>query len=227
MDGVLARQRAARDDRRPVLRRPARGEEGIDHAVQLSGPGVADDRAVEARDGVPVEPRRAAAAVLVPAHERQRVAGAGIRDGHPGVAGRRDGGGDTRHDLEADALFVEEQGLLAAAVEHVGVAPFQTHDRLALARLLGEQQADRILLQRLRGRGADVDALGIGTGAAKQPRVHEVIVHHHVGRGEVPQPAHRDQRGVAGSSANDVDSRGLHCGTVYAACRLPPTGVRG
>ena len=102
------------------------------------------------------------AAVLVPADERQRVARAGV--GHR--ARRRSTGpptgavtpGTTSNGMP---LLVQEQRFLAAAVEHERVAPLQAHDRLALAGLLGEQQADGVLLERLRRRRADVDALGV------------------------------------------------------------------
>ena len=69
-----------------------------------------------------------------------------------------------------NALFVEEQRFLAAAVEHERIAPFQPDDGLALARLLREQEADRFLLERLRRGGADIDLLGVRSRGAQQPR---------------------------------------------------------
>ena len=86
----------------------------------------------------------------------------GYVTGTPAYAGTRDAGGNAGHDLERHALLVQEQRFLAAAVEHERVAPLQPRDRLALARLLGEQVADGFLRHRLRARRADVDQLGAG-----------------------------------------------------------------
>ena len=79
---------------------------------------------------------------------------------------------------------MQEQRFGAAAVEDERVAPFQPRDDLALARLLGEQIADRFLLERLRRGDADVDLLGVGPRVAQQARVNEVVVEHDVGRRE-------------------------------------------
>ena len=86
------------------------------------------------------------------------------------------------HDLERDALLVEEQRFRAAAVEHERIAPLQPRDGLAFARLFGEQVADRFLLERLRRGGADVDLLGVAAAPERSSRgVHEVVVEHDVG----------------------------------------------
>ena len=82
------------------------------------------------------------------------------------------------------ALLVQEQRFGAAVIEDERIAPLQPRDDLALARLLGEQIADRFLLERLRRRDADVDLLGVGARVAEQARVHQVVVQHDVGRRE-------------------------------------------
>ena len=105
---------------------------------------------------------------------------------------------------------MQEQRLLAAAVEHERVSPFQPHDRLAFARFLGEQQADRVLLERFGRRRADVDALGVRPRAAQQPCVDAVIVHDDVGRFEVALAANGDQRRIAGARSDDVDAGLFH-----------------
>jgi hypothetical protein len=69
---------------------------------------------------------------------------------------------------------VEEQRLRAAAVEHERVAPLQSRDRLALARFLSEEITNRLLLERLGRRDADVDLLRVRARVAEQPRRHEV-----------------------------------------------------
>ena len=173
---------------------------------QLFGPDVADQRAVQAGQVVEVEHgRRRLAAVLVSADERDRVAAAGVRDGNARVAGDADERRHARDDLETDALFVQEQRLGAAAVEQERVAPLEAGDDLAFARLFGEQVADRFLFERLLGRHADVDALGVGPRMPEQPRVDEMVVEHDVGRREALLAAHRDEARVARAGADQVD----------------------
>ena len=77
---------------------------------------------------------------------------------------------------------MQEQRFRAAAIEDERVAPLQPRDDLAFARLLGEQIADRFLFERLRRGDADVDLLRVRPRVAQQPRVHEVVVEHDVGR---------------------------------------------
>ena len=100
---------------------------------------------------------------------------------------------------------MEEQRFGAAAVEDERIAPLQPRDDLSFARLLGEQIADRFLLERLRRGDADVDLFGVRPRVREQPRVHEMVVQHHVGRGEALQPAHGDEPGIARPRADQVD----------------------
>ena len=90
--------------------------------------------------------------------------------------------GTPGHHLERDALLVQEQRFLAAAIEHERVAPLQPRDDLAFARLLGEQVADRLLRHRLRRRGADVDQLGAALARASAAAARRVVVDDDVGR---------------------------------------------
>ncbi len=121
----LRRQRAVVDDRGGVLGRPAVADERGQDVRELLRSGVADDGAVEAGETRPVDRRRVLAFVFVTAHERQRVATAGIGDRHAGVTGDGDAGGNSGHDLEADALLVQEQRFGAAAIEDERVAPLE------------------------------------------------------------------------------------------------------
>ena len=115
------------------------------------------------------------ALILVPAHERQRVAAAGIGDRNARVARHGDAGGNARDDLEADPLLVQEQRFRAAAIEDERVAPFQPRDCLAFARLLRQEIADRFLFERLRRRAADVDFLRVWPGVSQQPGVNQMV----------------------------------------------------
>jgi len=172
----------------------------------------------------PVHLRRLVGLVLVAANERQYVAGFRIRHGDPRVGRPADGGRDPGDHFERETLFVQEQRFLAAAVEHEWVAPLEAHDRLPLARLLGEQQTDGLLLQRLGSRRADVDPLRTGPGLAKQPHVDAMVVDDDVRGLEVPLAPHADERGIARARADDVDTRLFHK-TVVADSLIADCGL--
>ena len=99
--------------------------------------------------------------VFVAAHERQRVAAAGI--GRSGC--RRSWAPRCRPECRAPPRTArpvrEGTALRPAAIEHERIAPLQPRHRLALARLLREQVADRFLFERLRRGEADVDLFGV------------------------------------------------------------------
>ena len=141
----------------------------------------------------------------MPANERQRVAAARVGEGDAGVARRREPGRHAGHDLERDALLVEEQRLGAAAVEDERVAPFEPGDRLALARFFREQIADRLLLERLRRGHAHVDFFGISPRVPEQTRMHEPVVQHHVGGRETLQAADGDEARIARPRADQIN----------------------
>ena len=136
--------------------------------------------------------------VFVAAHDRQDVARLRIGDRDAGVRGAADRHRDPRHDLERNALLVEEQRFFSAAVEDERIAPLQTDDGLAVACLFGKQKTDRVLLERLGRRRADVNPFRVGPRAAQQPRVDPVIVNHDVSRLEVALPSHADERRIPG-----------------------------
>ena len=153
---------------------------------------------LEAGEPRPVDVGRRVDLALVAADERQRVAGAGIGDRDAGVGQAPDRGRDAGDDLERDALLVQEQRFLAAAVEHERIAPLQPDDRLALARFLGQQKTDRILVERLRRRGADVDQLRVGPRQPQQPPMHAMVVDDDVGCLKAALAAHADERRIPG-----------------------------
>ena len=109
------------------------------------------------------------------------------------------------HHFVLHALLVQEQRFFAALIEQERIAPLEPRHRLALARLLGEQIADRVLIARL-GRGAaDVDALGVLGRDLEQLGMHEVIEDHDVGFLQAAIPAQGDEVGRAGTGADQVD----------------------
>ena len=156
----------------------------------LTRSGEADERAGQTGEPRPVNVGRRVDFALVPPHERQRVARAGIRDGNARIRQTSNRRGNAGHDLEGDALLVQEQRLLAAAVEHERVTPFQPDDRPALACLLGQQKADRILVERLRRGGPHVDQLGARLRQPQQPPMHAMVVDDDVRRLEATLAAH-------------------------------------
>ena len=129
----------------------------------------------------PVDVRRQVDLALVAADERQRVAGARIGHRHAGICEPADRGRNARHDLEWDALLVQEQRFLATAVEHEWVAPLQPDDRPPFARLLSQEKTDRILIERLRRGWPDVDALRARARQSQQPPMNAMVVDDDVG----------------------------------------------
>ena len=142
----------------------------------------------------------------MPAHEGQRVAAAWIGDGNTGVARDGDARRHAGNDFEPDALLVQEQRLGAAAVEEEGIAPLQAGDGFPLARLFGEEVADRFLLQRLRRRHADVNLLRVGPRISQQPRRDEMVVQDDIRRRKTLHSANGNQPGVTRAGADQVDS---------------------
>ena len=160
------------------------------------------------------------------ADEHDDVAGLRIRHRNSGIcrAGNRDR--DPGHHLERDALLVQEQGFLAAAVEHEGVAPLESNDHLAFARLFGEQEGDRILVERP-GRGrADVDALGVAPRSAQQPGVDLVVVDDDIRGFETALSADADERRITGPGPDDIDTGQLHKRLLVTTTSLDRSGGR-
>jgi hypothetical protein len=107
-------------------------------------------------------------------------------------------------------VLLEEERLFAAVVEDERVAPLESRHQLALAGLLGNQVADRLLLQRLGRRCADVDELGAAPRVQQQPRRDEVIVDDHVRAAQAGEPVHRDEARVSRAGADERNCRLCH-----------------
>jgi hypothetical protein len=183
----------------------------LEDARELLRAGVADDRAIELRQARPVDVRRRAALVLVAADQGNGVATRRIRDGHARVCGDANPRRNAGHDFERNALLVQEERLFAAAAEDEGVAPLQPRDDLAFARLLPEQDADRLLLRGMRRRGPDLEQLGVAAGFLEQPRRDQPVVNDHVRGAQALKAAYRDQAGIARPRPDQID-RALHHG---------------
>ena len=222
LDRFLRRQRAVVDERRAFLGRAAVGEEGLRDGANLTRAGEADERAAEARQPRPVDVGRRVHFALVASDERQRIAGARVGHGNAGIGEAANRRRDAGNDLERNALLVQEERLLAAAVEHERIAPLQPDDRPALAGLLGQQKTDGVLIERFRRRRSDVDQLRARLREAQQAAVHAMVEDDDVGRLEATLAAHAHERRIAGTGTNDVDTRSIH-----GSCQPTSNLIRG
>ena len=202
---ALRRQRALVDDCRRLVFVEAVREQRFQDCGKLPLPRITDERAAEAREALPVDLGGSAAFTFVAPHERQRVPSARICERHTGVGRHTDGGRDARHHFERNAVFVQEQRFLTALVEHERVAPLEARHYLAFARLFDEQIVDRLLRQRLGRREAQVDLFGILARIAEQARMHEMVVQHDIGGGEIAESSDADEPGIAGAGADEID----------------------
>ena len=200
----LRRQRAVVHECRRLVRRAAVRDERAQDARELLRADVADDGAVQFREVRPVDRRARLPFVFVPAHERERVAAAGVRDRDARVARHADPGRDAGDHLEPHALLVQEQRFRSAAVEYKRIAPLQARDRLAFARFFGEQVTDRFLLERLRRGDPDVDLLRVRPRVAQQSRMHQMVVQHDICLREALHPSGGDEARIARARANQV-----------------------
>ena len=183
------------------------GEELVGHPPQIGLAAVTDDGAVELGQRSPRHLRPPTAASLVAADERERVAAPRVGERDAGVGGRAQAGRNAGDHLERDALFVQEQRFLSAAIEDERIALLDPRHDFALARLLDQQEADGVLVGVLARRSADVDALGMPRGQIEHPRWHGAVVDHHVGRLETALSAHGDQPLAPWPGADQVDER--------------------
>jgi len=110
---------------------------------------------------------------------------------------------------------VQEERLLAAAVEDERIPDLEADHGLAFTRLFDEQQRDGLLVEGSRRGGPDVDPLGIVPRGAEQPGVDLMVVHHHIGCLELALTAHADQSGIAGAGADDEDAGAFLHGRLY------------
>ena len=112
----LRRQRAVVDDRRRFFGWTSVRDERFHDVRELLRSRVTDERAVETREARPVDVDAALgfAFVLIAANQRDRVAAAGVRDGHPRIRRRRHADGNSGNNLEANAVLMEKQAFRSA-----------------------------------------------------------------------------------------------------------------
>jgi hypothetical protein len=215
----LLRERCGINEGRGLLRVAAVRHERVRDRLDLPRAGVTGYRAAKAGKPIPIHFRQRVRFAFVSSNEREHVARFRVRDRHARVRRPADGGRHTGHDFERDPLLVQEQGFLAAAVEHKRIAPFQPDDDLAFPCLFRDQKADRVLLERLGSCGPDIDPFRIGPCATQQSRVHAMIVDHDVRGFEIPQTPDRDERRIARPGTHDVNGRITHSPDIVDSLR--------
>ena len=212
-DRALARQSAAGDHGRRLLRVAPCRAEPLGDQREVADAHVEDERAGEAGQGVPVEHRLLLAGILVAGDEGDGGRSIAVCHGDARVGRRGHARRHARHDLEGDARGRQRLGLLAPAAEHEGVASLEAYDPAAGAAELHEQGVEVVLLHRRRARLlADVSELRLGARPFEGPRRDEAVVEDHVGRGDQLERAPRHEAGVARPGAHEIDHAAVHRG---------------
>ena len=210
LDRLLVRQGAVVHQHRRLLGRSPMGQQRVHNARQLVAASVADDGTSKRPDVIPVYIRQRIRLPLVTPDEHQRVTSLRIRDRHTGVTRDPDGSWNAGYDFERDSLFVEKQSFLAAAVEHERIPPLEPGNRLALAGLLRQKEANGVLLELAWCGGAHVDLFSPCFDRPKQAVVHEVVVDDDVRGGQIAEAAYANERGVAWARPDQVHAGALH-----------------
>jgi len=129
-------------------------------------------------------------------------------DRDAGRCGRRGRGRDSRHDLEVQASGGQRGRLLTTAAEDERVAALQPDGLEPGAAEADEQVVDRLLGQPL-ARDAERVLRRLGNELGRD----EGVVDHRVAGAKAGQAADRDQLGVAGAGADEVDRHPSACFT--------------
>ncbi len=163
---------------------------------------VADERAIEARKRRPIDVRKSIEFVFISAQHDDDVAAAGVGERDAGVCGRAERRGNAGNDFEWNALLVQEERFLAAAVEDERVTPLESRDELSLAGFFGEQERDRILRGIALGGRADLDLFGVDRRQPQQAR-RRAIVNDDIGVRQDASAAYADEPRIAGARADE------------------------
>ena len=203
-------QRAVVDERGALVGRPAVRQQRLGDRANLPRSGVADERPRQSGEPRPVDVRRRVGFALVAAHERQRVAGAGIRHRNARVGQAR----RSRRGCRARP----RTGCPARAGTALPCRRCRT--RTGRPTSAGRPSCPRALSRRAESRsrpGRAASAPPVRRRSARrrareaqQPPVDAVVVDDDVRRLQAALPAHADERRIAGAGADDVDTRSIH-----------------
>ena len=217
---LLLRPCSPADQRHRGFRRPAVGHEVCGDLREVFHPHVEDDGAASQGKPLPVDFRYFLAGMFMAGDEGDRGGDVAVGEGYAGIGGCADAGGDPRDDLKGDSGLDQRLAFLAAAAEDERVAPLEAGHDLPFQRLFHQQFVDLALLMVVGAADlAGIDQLGIGGGMLEQLLVGQIVVEDDIGAGDAFPSLDRDQAGIAGTGADQIDI--AFFGTIMAYCSIP------
>ena len=147
-----------------------------------------------------------AAIFEVTGHEAHALGVIPVGQRYARIAGGGTGSGNTGDHLEGNMVPGQQLDFLAAPTEDKRIAALEAHYPLALLGHFQQQCVDLLLWQAVVGAGlAHVDALGIAPGQLDDGRRHQAIIEHHIRALQQAQGLERQQVGITGTGAQQVD----------------------
>ena len=154
--------------------------------------------------------------IFVSGHEHGCGGDAPVGQGNAGIRQHPGGGGDPGHDLERNARVTQTSPLLAAATEYVRIAAFETHHLAAGAGMLDQKLIDLLLGGPLSlSAFAHEQLFAALAGKLEKPLVQNLIIEDEICVREVVRSFNRDQPGIAGTGADEVDVTGFGQGRIH------------
>ena len=144
-----------------------------------------------------------------------------MRQGDAGCRRRAVRRADAGDDFDPNARSLRGLHLLTPAPEDEGIAALEAHDIAALAGFAYEQGVDIVLGKRvMRAPFGDRDQPRIGPRERQDRCVHQTVMHDQVGAFDQARGAQRQQVGIAGACAHEMDCSGFyHAGKMRVAGR--------
>ena len=203
-DDPLVRPRAIVDDRGRRLRIDALCDEVAHRLLDTAQPHVYGYGLAGPHQGLPIARDRAVLALSGDEDAGLRVVA--VRERYAGISGAAYRRRDARTNLKRHALVGERFDLLAAASEHEGVAALQPQYTLALSGEADQHLTDLALRRGVISRTfADIDALRLPRYEFEDRGIDEPVIEHDVGLLHQAQRAERQEIGIAGAGAHEID----------------------
>ena len=203
-DDPLVRPRAIVDDRGGRLRIDALCDEVAHRLLDTAQPHVYGYGLAGPHQGLPIARDRAVLALGGDEDAGLRVIA--VRERYAGISGAAYRRRDARTNLKRHALVGERFDLLAAASEHEGIAALQPQHALALSGEADQHLADLALRRGVISRAfADIDALRLPRYEVEDRGIDEPVIEHDVGLLHQAQRAERQEIGIAGAGAHEID----------------------
>ena len=203
-DDPLVRPRAVVDDRGGRLGIDALCDEVAHRLLDTAQPHVYGYGLAGPHQGLPIAHDRAVLALGGDEDAGLRVIA--VRERYAGISGAAYRRRDARTNLKRHALVGERFDLLAAASEHEGIAALQPQYALALSGEADQHLADLALRRGVVSRTfADIDALRLPRYEVEDRGIDEPVIEHDVGLLHQAQRAERQEIGIAGAGAHEID----------------------